>query len=291
MKIGQKQTSYRKKEGITALLFAVPIVLKAVIFTLCCIAFGLYYSFTDYNIFNDSLNFIRFENYATLFGDIQFLKAVFNTFYLMLSIPIVMVLGFLLAYVLNKKIYGNMAFRVIYYLPAVSSALAIGIVWKWILNDEYGLLNTLLGTNIGWLTDDNVVKNSLIIKAVWGGLGSSMLMQLAGMQNIGQEYYEAADLDGAGEFTKMVKITLPMMTPILFYLLTVNVIGGLNSFSDNYIIVSTDATKTVVYYIYLKITSFGKYGLASAASVLLGVFVFAISFVQFRFSRKWVLEN
>ena len=290
MEIGQKQTSYRKKEGITALLFAMPIVLKAVIFTLSCIAFGLYYSFTDYNLFNDSLNFIRLENYAALFKDLQFLKSIFNTFYLMLSIPIVMVLGFLLAYVLNKQIYGNMAFRVIYYLPAVSSALAIGIVWKWILNDEYGLLNTLLGTNIGWLTDDNVVKNSLIIKAVWGGLGSSMLMQLAGMQNIGQEYYEAADLDGAGEITKMIKITLPMMTPILFYLLTVNVIGGLNAFSDNYIIVSTDATKTIVYYLYLKMTD-GKYGFASSAAALLGIFVFLISFVQFRFSRKWVLEN
>lgn len=210
----------------------------------------------------------------------------------MLSIPITMFFGFCLAYVLNKELKGSIIFRVIYYLPAVSSALAIGIIWKWVLNDEFGLLNQLLGTDIGWLTDDNVVKNSFIMKSVWGGMGGSMLLQLAGMQNISKEYYEAAELDGAGELTKVFKITLPLLSPVLFYMITVNVIGGLNAFSDNYIITSSDATKTVVYWIYLKVTQQGgKFGLASAAATLLGGVVFLITLLQFKLSNKWVLEE
>ena len=149
-----------------------------------------------------------------------------------------------------------------------------------------------LGTDIGWLTDDNVVKNSFIMKSVWGGMGGSMLLQLAGMQNISKEYYEAAELDGAGELTKIFKITLPLLSPVLFYMITVNVIGGLNAFSDNYIITSSDATKTVVYWIYLKVTQQGgKFGLASAAATLLGGVVFLITLLQFKLSNKWVLEE
>lgn len=287
-----KVSALEKKERAISLLFGAPLILKSFIFTVLCLIFVIYYSFTDYSLMNMTINYIKFENYAALFEDVQFLKACFNTVYLMLSIPITMAFGFCLAYVLNKGLPGTIAFRVIYYLPAVSSALAIGIIWKWVLNDEFGLLNQLLGTEIGWLTDDDVVKNSFIMKSVWGGMGGSMLLQLAGMQNISKEYYEAAELDGAGEITKIFKITLPLLSPVLFYMLTVNVIGGLNAFSDNYIITSSDATKTVVYWIYLKVTQQGgKFGLASSAATLLGIVVFLITLLQFKLSNKWVLEE
>lgn len=287
-----KVSALEKKERAISLLFGAPLILKSLIFTVLCLIFVVYYSFTDYSLMNTEITFIKFENYVSLFQDVQFTKACFNTVYLMLSIPVTMAFGFALAYVLNKGLPGTIAFRVIYYLPAVSSALAIGIIWKWVLNDEFGLLNQLLGTDIGWLTDDKVVKNSFIMKSIWGGMGGSMLLQLAGMQNISKEYYEAADLDGAGEFTKVFKITLPLLSPVLFYMLTVNVIGGLNAFSDNYIITSSDATKTVVYWIYLKVTQQGgKFGLASSAAALLGAVVFLITLLQFKLSNKWVLEE
>jgi multiple sugar transport system permease protein len=287
-----KVSALEKKEKAISLLFGAPLILKSLIFTVLCLIFVIGYSFTDYSLMNTTVNYIQFENYIALFNDVQFLKACFNTFYLMLSIPITMFFGFCLAYVLNKELKGSIIFRVIYYLPAVSSALAIGIIWKWVLNDEFGLLNQLLGTDIVWLTDDKVVKNSFIMKSVWGGMGGSMLLQLAGMQNISKEYYEAAELDGAGELTKIFKITLPLLSPVLFYMITVNVIGGLNAFSDNYIITSSDATKTVVYWIYLKVTQQGgKFGLASAAATLLGGVVFLITLLQFKLSNKWVLEE
>ena len=122
-------------------------------------------------------------------------------------------------------------------------------------------------------------------------MGGSMLLQLAAMQNIDKGYYEAADLDGASEIIKIFRITLPLISPILFYMFTVNIIGGLNAFSDNYIVVSSDATNTIVYYMYLKITVYGEYGEACAASVLLGIVVFCMSLIQFKFSKKWVLEE
>lgn len=291
MKKKYRYSKMERKERMTSLLFASPMIIKTIVFTVCCLIFAVYFSFTDYNIMNDAINFVKWENYKTLFNDIIFQKACLNTLYLMISIPISMTLGFCLAYVLNKHIPGTSFYRVVYYLPAVSSALAIGIVWKWILNDEFGVLNSLLGTKIGWLTDPAVVKNSLIMKNVWGGMGSSMLLQLAAMQNIDKTYYEAADLDGANEFVKIFHITLPLLSPIVFYMLTVNIIGGLNAFTDNYIVVSSDATNTVVYYMYQKITIYGKYAEACAASVMLGIVVFFMSLIQFKFSKKWVLEE
>lgn len=286
-----RYSSFERKERAISLLFASPMIVKTIVFTICCLIFAIYYSFTDYNIMNDAIHTIKFENYKSLFNDILFQKACVNTVYLMLAIPISMTLGFSLAYVLNKGIFGTSFYRVVYYLPAVSSALAIGIVWKWLLNDEFGVINRVLGTSVGWLTDPAVVKNSLILKNVWGGMGGSMLLQLAAMQNIDKGYYEAADLDGASEIIKIFRITLPLISPILFYMFTVNIIGGLNAFSDNYIVVSSDATNTIVYYMYLKITVYGEYGEACAASVLLGIVVFCMSLIQFKFSKKWVLEE
>jgi multiple sugar transport system permease protein len=198
-----------------------------------------------------------------------------------------MVISFLLAVTLNKKFAGRSLFRVILYLPAVSSVLAIGIVWKWMFNTDFGVINKLFHTNIQWLTSPKLVKISLIIKGVWGGLGGTMLLFLASLQNISNDYYEAADIEGANSFDKMFKITVPLVTPVTFYVIIIGVIGGLNAFSDNYIIAASDDANTVVYYMWRKLNQ-GEYGLVSAAAILQGAVCFIVTLIQFKFSSKWV---
>lgn len=279
-----------RKEKLWSYVFIAPICLQFVVFTLLPMIFSVYYSFTDYNIISNTKNLLGFGNYAALLNDVRFTKAVGNTVFLMLGLPIGMVLSLLLASALNKKLPGRMVYRIIFYLPAVSSALAIGIVWKWMFNADYGVINNLFGLHVKWLVDPKTVKLALIIKGVWGGLGGTMLLYLASMQNISESYYEAADIEGANAFQKLMKITLPLITPVTFYILITGIIGGMNAFADNYIIVSGEAANTVVYYMWDKMKT-GDYGLVSAASVLLGGAVFIVTFIQFKFSNKWVYGN
>lgn len=279
-----------KREWIASYLFILPICLQFLIFTLVPVIMTIVYSYTDYNVIASiggaGFEFIGFDNFKYLFGDPHFTSALGNTFFLLLSLPVSVIFSYLLAAALNRNLPGRVVYRIIYYLPAVSSALAVGIVWKWFFNGEYGVINQLFGTHVQWLADPSVVKLSLIIKNVWGGMGGTMLLLLAGMQNLNKTYYEAAELDGAGPLVRTFRITLPMLAPVLFYVFITGVIGGMNAFADNYIMVgANDASRTVVFYMweYLKT---GDYGIVSAAALFLGIIVFLITLVQFKISRK-----
>lgn len=272
-------------------LFVSFICIQYLIFVLVPLLMSGFYSFTDYNNISDKFQFTGFEQYAEILTDPRFLKAIGNTLLYMLHIPIVLILSFLVAYALNDKtIRCRKVFRVIYYLPAVSSALAIGIVWRWLFNSDYGVINSLLGIDAHWLTDANLIKVMINIKGIWGGLGGNMLLFLAAMQNIDDSYYEVADLEGGGTLFKMFRIAFPMCSPVLFYMLVTSVIGGMNSFADNYIIVNSADANTVVYYMYERLSE-GQYGLMSAGATMLTIVVFIITFIQFKLSNKWVFEG
>jgi multiple sugar transport system permease protein len=283
----KKPGSLMHREWRWAYLFIAPICLQFIIFTVLPVLAALRNSLTDYNQISDARNFVFLENFKTLLSDIRFRKAVGNTVFLMLGMPVSMVLSFMLALALNRKLKGRVVFRVILYLPAVSSALAIGIVWKWMFNAEFGVINRLFGLNVHWLTNPKMIKPSLIIKGVWGGLGGTMLLFLAALQNIGSDYYEVADIEGANAWQKITKITLPLITPVIFYMVVTGIINGMNAFSDNYIIVSGDSASTIVFYLWDKI-KIGQAGLVSAGAVMVGATVFVITLVQFKISNRWV---
>ena len=219
------------------------------------------------------MNFIGLANFKDLLTDDLFYKAMFNTFYLMLGIPIGLLLALLLAMGLNRKIPGTTTFRVIYYIPVISSLAAVSIMWNWAYNGDYGLVNQFLdlfgieGPN--WLANKDTVKPALIIMTVWKGLGYTMLLYLAALQSVSRTYYEAAELDGANGFQifRNIQIFTEMniMTPT----------GG-----PEY------ASASIVFYIWQKAFSNLQMGYASAMAMILGIFIFVITLVQFKLNER-----
>lgn len=295
----KKKSSLEKSEKIWGYIFIAAPFLQFLIFVLFALIFSLYSSFTDWSLLKDS-SFIGLDNFKEIFSDERFWKASYNTVFLMIGIPIGMFLSLLLAMAMNRKIKGIKVFRVIYYLPVVSSAVAVAILWKWIYNTDYGILNNILSMvfNIkgpNWLGSAAYIKPALIIMGVWKGLGGGMILYLASLQNISEAYYEAVEIDGGNAFHKFRYITLPMLTPITFYILITHIIGSLQSFSDTYIM-TTDggpeySAATIVYYLWQKAFSSYQMGYACAVSWILAITIFAITLIQFKFSDKWVYDG
>lgn len=287
------KSSLHRKETRWAIIFILLPIIGFIVFTLLSLIFSGFFSLTNYNPIRVDWEFRGFENYIKLFQDSYFLEAIFNTFFFMLSIPFSMIFGLLLAVFINQGFKGNKTFRVMYYLPAVSSAVAINIVWRYIFNGESGILNYVLGLTIQWLGNgDWPIKFAVIIKSIWSSVGVTMILYLAGLQNVPKSLYEAADIDGANAFQKFRMITVPMLSPVTFYVMITSVIATLQSFVDSQIFAEGNpAARTVVYYIWSKGIDQNKYGVASAASILLAVTIMILTVIQFRRSRKWVFEQ
>ena len=267
------------------------------VFTIGAMAFSFIYSFQDYNMLTGESKWVQWKNYENLFTHLMYSKNFFqsigNTLILLLSTPLSMLLGLGLAGLLRLgNVKGSKVFQVLYYLPAVSSAVAMNIVWRYIFNNEFGIINLVLGVKIPWLSDETLIKTAIILKNSLNGMGGAMIMYLAGMLNIPRDYYEAADIDGASKFRQFLSITLPLITPMTFYLLITGLIGGLQSYADADVFAAGNAgAQTIVYFIWNRGINQSRYGLASAASVLLAAVIMIITLIQFKLSDKWVYEE
>lgn len=297
VKPNRKQKSLFRKEKMVALSFvAIPLIGFAV-FTVFSLALAVYLSFTDFTALSTSINFIGFKNYSDLFTNLvyypSFFKSISNTLWLLLGIPIGMITGIMVAGILNsKRIKGKKIFRVIMYFPAISGAVAINIIWRYIFNPEYGIAGWIFGSDVYWLSNPILIKVALIIKGTWNGLGATMLLYLAGMQSISKSFYEAAEIDGANSIQKFFNITLPLLTPVTFYLLVIGVINGLQSYTDSQVFAQGhQEAQTIVYFIWNRGFNQGRYGVGTAASVVLSIAIMIITIIQFRSSTKWVYEN
>ncbi|WP_340022069.1 sugar ABC transporter permease [Paenibacillus sp. FSL K6-1096] len=287
-----KSNLYRK-EKIYGFLFILPPLLGLLIFTLYPMIYSIYGSFTDWDGLGQ-MNWIGLSNFTDLLSDELFHKALFNTLFMMLGIPVGITLALLLALGLNRGVPGTTAFRVIYYVPVISSLAAVSIMWNWAYNGDYGLVNQfldLLGiSGPNWMANKYTVKPALIIMAVWKGLGYTMLLYLAALQSVSRSYYEAAELDGANGFQSFWNITWPMVRPVTFFIIVTNIIGGSQIFTEMNIMTPTGgpeyASASVVFYIWQK--AFGNFqmGYASAMAVFLGVFIFVVTLIQFRMNEK-----
>lgn len=287
-----KSNLYRK-ERIYGYLFILPPVLGLLIFTLFPVVYSFYGSLTDWDGLG-SMNFIGFDNFKDVFTDELFYKSAFNTLFYMIGIPIGIVLALLLALGLNRKIPGTTTFRVIYYIPVISSLAAISILWNWAYNGDYGLVNQFLdlfgidGPN--WLMNKHSIKPAIILMTVWKGLGYTMLLYLAALQSVPKTYYEAAELDGASGFKAFRHITWPMVKPVTFFIVVTNIIGGSQIFTEINIMTPKGGTEfssaSVVFYIWDKAFGNLQMGYASAMAVVLGLFIFVVTLIQFRMNEK-----
>ena len=237
-------------------------------------------------MFGEKEKFVKFDNYITIFNDKDFWNACLNTVVLLISIPIGISIGLLIATYINRASKGSKLLSLLYYLPAVTSAIVIAAIWNYIFNIQNGIINTIFGlNNFDWFDSKDffVVKIAIIIKGVWGGIGGTMLLFLAGLNNISDSYYEAADIDGASNFEKFKYITLPLVKPTTFYLLITGVIGGLQSYTDAVVFAEGhQGTRTIVWYIWNYGINISRYGYASAVSAFLAVVIMIITIIQFK---------
>lgn len=286
-----------RRDLINGLLFISPWLIGLLVFTLYPLLASLYYSFTDYNVLQPA-NLIGFSNFREMFSeDHLFWTSVQNTLiFAALSLPVNIVISVGLALLLNLKVHGMSVYRTIFYLPSVFPGVVTALLFRWILNPQFGLINVLLKQaglpTVGWLTDPAWAKPSLVLIGLWG-IGGSMVIYLAALQDVPQHLYEAAELDGAGALTKTFFITLPMISPAIFFNLVLGTIEVFQSFTFVYVITNGEGgplDKTLFYGLLLYRNAF-KYlemGYASAMAWLLALFVLAITLIIFKSSGRWV---
>lgn len=240
--------------------------------------------------------FAGLENYARLFTDALFQKALINTLvFSAMYVPAVMVCSLAVALLLNRSLWGVGIFRTIYFLPAVSSAVAIGLVWSWIYAKDTGLLNAMItalgGQPVNWLGTQRAMT-SVVIMNVWGAVGEGAIIFLAGLQAVSRTYYEAAEVDGAGERTKLLRITLPLITPSIFFQLIITTIHAFQAFEFIYVLTRggpNGATTTLVYSIYRNGFDFFRMGFASAQALVLTLLIFVLTLGYFQLQKRWVV--
>lgn len=256
---------------------------------------SLVLAFTEWDLLTKPV-FIGIKNFINLLASPTFWQVLKNTLYFTLvSVPLGLLLSFLLALLMNKELKGITVYRVLYYIPVISSSVAVAVMWRWIYNSDFGLLNYFLGffgvNPINWLTDIRWAMPSIIIMSVWKSLGSGMIIFLAGLQGIPRQLYEAADIDGAGSFEKLIKITVPLMTPTIFFVLITNLISSFQVFEQTYVLTQggpMGSTETIVYSIYKNAFEWFKMGYASALAWILFGIIFVVTMLQWWLQKRWV---
>ncbi len=284
-------------ETRAAWLFLAPSLLLFTVFVALPVLAALGISFTNWDLFTTP-HFAGVQNYLNLIlHDPLFHKVLVNTvLYVLGTVPLQMLLALGVALLLNRGVWGETVLRVIYFLPVVSSTVAVALVWSWIFNSNFGVLNALLSA-LGvqnppvWLGNSGTALISLIIVAIWQGLGYSMVLFLAGLQNIPQDVYEAGALDGATGWRRTLHLTLPLLSPTTFFVTIVSLIGSFQVFDLAFVMTKggpANATNTIVYYVYQNAFEFYRMGYASAAAMILFAIILLITLVQYRLQHRWV---
>jgi len=291
----RRLTRRKLMNNLVGYLFISPWIIGFFGLTAYPMIMSLYYSFTDYNVLRPPV-WVGLENYKELFfEDDRFLVTLFNTaYYVAFSVPLGLVLGFLLALLLNQKVPGMTIFRTLYYLPVVTPAVATAVLWLWVLEPNFGLLNRALGL-LGlpgppWLASPSWSKPALILVSLWG-VGGSMVIYLAGLQGIPQHLYEAAAIDGAGAWAKFWHVTVPMMSPVLFFNLIIGLIGAFQEFVLPYVMTRggpVDSTMFYVLYLWLNAFDYFRMGYASAMAWTLFVIILCVTLLTFKVVARYV---
>lgn len=288
----EKRQQMRRKTMV-GWMFLAPALLCFVLFLLVPAIMALGISFTSYNVFTP-MQFVGLKNYARAFQDSYFLISLKNIlFYVVLYVPAVVILSYLLAVLLNSKVRGVKGFRVIYYLPCLTSSVASAIVWKWLMNPGSGLLNSILNAfglpSCPWLNDSKTAMVSIVIICVWSTLASNIMIYLAALQNIPQSVYESARLDGAGPVRQMVQITLPLVAPTTFFVITMALIGSFQVFDQIYVLTSggpAHSTTVPMYMIYSNAFKESQMGYACAQAMILALMILAVTAIQQKFNKE-----
>lgn len=289
----QKTSKLARDGAVWGLIMVAPTILGLLVLNIWPFIQAIYMSFSKSKPFG-MFEFEGLDNYIEMFQNTEFWKANWNTiFFCVLTVPVGIFLALLVATLLNSKIRGRTTFRAIFFLPMVVAPAAVAMVWKWIFNTQYGIINQLLSANIGWLTDNQIVLITCSVVQIWSNIGYDAVLLLAGLQNISVSLYEAADLDGASKVRQFFSITLPMVSPTLFVVLIMRLMSSLKVFDLIYMMVDSsnpvlNDAQTLMSLFYRESFIAGDKGYAAAIVVWTVLLIGLVTLIQFIGQKKWV---
>ena len=294
-----------RRESRAAVLFLAPSALGLLVFIVLPVLASLLLAFTRWDLvtppqfagvsnFTQLLGFHHGQGGAWQANDPDFWRTFGNTLFYMLTLPVSLAIALFLAVAMNRPLRGLAVFRTLYFLPVITTLVAVSVLWRWIFNPDYGLMNWLLGVvgipALPWLASTFWAKPAIMIMSLWKGLGYHMLVYLAALQGIPQDLHEAAELDGAGAWTRFWRITFPLLAPAHFFLLVIGVIWGFQIFDSVYVMTEggpAGSTAPIIYYLYQKAFRWFEMGYASAIAWVLFACMFTVTLLQWRsFGRR-----
>lgn len=283
-------------DGFAAFLFLSPTIIIFGAFIIFPVIFSFYLSFHQWNMFGTDRTFIGFANYSQLLSSPEFWQVFKNTIvYTVGTVPVNMMLALAVAYVLNKKLIGKKFLRTAFFTPVIISWIAAAVIWRWLFEPNYGLINHVIGwfgvSQVNWLNDPSMAMIALIIVGVWKTFGFNMILFSAGLQAIPEHYYEAAEIDGANKMSQFWNITIPLLSPTTFFIVIMSVIGSFQVFDAVYVLTSGGpfgSTKVMIFYIYENAFKFFNMGYASALAYVLFAVIFILTLLQVKFLSKRV---
>lgn len=292
--------SIRKRDRervIWGLILIAPTLLFILIMNIWPILQTIYLSFTNAQSLGTP-QWVGITNYLAMFKDPDIGRATLNTFiYAIVTVPIGTLLSLIVAVFLNQKLKGRSIFRTLYFIPVISAPAAVAMVWRWLYNSKFGLINyglSLIGIHgPNWIGDSKYVLISIMIVGIWSGLGYNMIILLGGLQDVPMTYYEAAEMDGASKVRQFFTITIPLLSPTLFFVLTTSIISAMQIFDTIFMMVDQNNpalsnARSLVYLFYNDTFVNGNRGYGAAIAVFLLIIILILTAIQMRLQRKWV---
>ena len=292
-----KKTPREKSETKWGWIFIAPTMIGLIVLNIIPIFQTIYQSFFKTGDFGKGNIFVGLNNYKKVFGDVEVWQSLWNTIkYAIIEVPISIVIALLLAVILNQKIKGRSAFRTIFFLPMIAAPAAVAMVWKWLYNSNFGLINNAFGVKVNWISDPKIAIYSIAVIGIWSVIGYNMVLFLAGLQEVPKDYYEAASLDGASAWQQLINITIPLISPTLFFVLITRVIAAMQVFDLIYMIIDYNnpalkKTESLVYLFYKYSFEQSKKGYGATVIVVLLIFIMILTVIQLIGQKKWVHYN
>ncbi len=285
-----------ESERITAYVLLLPTLVGLLLFTLGPVVAGFLISFTRWDL-TSAPQWVGLANYQAMLSQDPLSRiSLGNTsYFVVVTVPAGVVLSLLIAMAMNQKIRGVVFYRTAFFLPVVSSTVAIALIWEWLYEPQYGLLNYVLGMvgvpPVRWLANPSTAMPAIMIVSIWRGLGFNMVIFLAGLQAIPRELYEAAEIDGAAAFARFRSVTIPLLSPTIFFVTVLSIINSFQVFDQTYVMTQggpLNATTTIVFYIFQQGFQWFHMGYAAALGYILFAVILVFTLLQFKLQRTWV---
>lgn len=293
----QKMTKAEKTEARWGWFFIAPTMIGLIILNFYPIINTVWQSFCETGDFGRGNTFVGVKNYMSVLSGGEFWTSLWNTFkYAIIEVPFSVCIALVLAVLLNRKMRGRGVYRTIYFLPMVAAPAAVAMVWKWLFNQQYGLLNHIFGTNTAWISNPKIAWISIGIIGVWSILGYNMVLMIGGLQEIPRDYYEAASIDGATGIRQFFYVTIPLLSPTIFFIVQTRIIGALQQFDLIYMVMDTsnpalNKVETVVPVFYRYAFTYGNKGYGATFVILLLAVILVLTMLLQKAEKKWVFYN